>query len=831
MLYNLPGCKYAKLLANCYMLLLALIMPLALKAEGSKELNSNGGSRAFLLSSNTGNASFPFPTLGTTKVYVKAGETICVGSSAQGMNAGTINLRAPDGTTYTSGTSATIGLIANRSQEMAGPLPNTGGYTPYTRVVTAAQEGVWEIDFISPGPGSDELSSPSAVPSNSSWSQPSGQYIAAFDISVRNVSNSAFLTGRVFTNIFNGLIGSFDSGFNAILHILTKDGYQYILDNNGQAGNGFSFFANNKGFRNGALASYQSVNTTSNPNVQDPRAADTQTDFTHKIFFNTPATDLPGTANTPGGGTTWLINPPFVPTVSNVNFTGTEGTLNQAGTAPLGGVINFTATSNGKYSIAIDVDRNGSFTDPIDRTLTGVANSGTNQVTWDGLDGQGNKVPANTAAYTANINLSLYSAEVHFPFFDVERNVNGIKLTRTDGINAPDYTMYWDDSPITVSGTPSNPIKNLTGINSLTNGHKWGSPPTDPNDEEDFGNNKGIDSWAYVVAAPLAASVNFTVMEANLEVVSVTSNSGCVGQKANYTVSVRNNGPSDVTGAVFTFAFPTGVTGFSATSSQTTGTATVTAETTAPNLYKAMLNMTNGAVRTFVLTGTVTTAPANGLLITTSGILRPADVTDPDATNPDPAVPTDPQAECDSPPSGTGCNNIKVDNANFIAFPNAGPDQIITQNTVATLNANETGTWAQLGITPAIANINAPVNATTAVSGLIAIGQYTFSFTNANGCIDTVAINVVTSNMTVPNLVTPNGDGKNDTFTIPEINLYPGSQLLIYNRWGNEVYRSDNYTNTWSGNGLADGTYYYMLNRKESNGKITTFKGWVYLKR
>jgi hypothetical protein len=79
-------------------------------AEGSKEISVSGGYRAFLYSSTTGSNSFPFPTLGTMKVYVNVGETINIGSSAQGMGAGTINLRSPDGKTYTSGNNTSIGL-------------------------------------------------------------------------------------------------------------------------------------------------------------------------------------------------------------------------------------------------------------------------------------------------------------------------------------------------------------------------------------------------------------------------------------------------------------------------------------------------------------------------------------------------------------------------------------------------------------------------------------------------------------------------------------------------------------------------------------------------
>jgi len=764
------------------------------------------------------------------KVYVNVGETINVGSSAQGIGAGTINLRAPDGSTYTSGNSSTVGLIANRTQEVAGPLPNIGGYTPFTKSVLAGQAGVWEIDFVSPNNGAISGTNPNIVPASANWTQPINlEYIAAFDISVRNTSNTAFLTGRVYTNIFSGILGTFDVGFNAILNILTKDGYRYTLNNNGQAGNGFCFFSNNKGFRDATgAASYESVDNVTSPNVQDPRVADTQADITHKIFFNDPAVDLPTVANTPGGGTTWLLNPPFVPTISNVGFTGTEGTANFAGTSPLGGNIDFTAGANGTYIIAIDVNKNGVFTDAIDRKITGIVNTGVNSIYWDGLDGLGNKVPASTGKYTATISLSLYGAEVHFPFFDVERNVNGILLTRINGNLSPDYTVYWDDSPVTVVGTPSNPVKNTTGLSSLINGHKWGTPGPGPTE---FGNEKSLDTWAYAAGTPVVATVDFTVRETDLETVSITSNNGCVGQPVVYTIVVRNNGPSDAVAAKFHFAFPSEITGVSTTSVATTGTSTLTSGAVSANAYDAVLDMSNGAVRTFTINGTVSALPSGGILTTTASMLRAADFTDPDATNPDAAPPTDPTAECNSAPSGTGCNNIKTNNASFVAIPNAGADQTVIQNSTVTLNANTTGTWSELGSTPTIATITNKTTPTTTVTGLTTIGTYSFIFTNSNGCTDTVAIHVVTSTLAIPNIFTPNGDGKNDKFVIGGLQFYPGSQLLIFNRWGNEVFRGDNYLNNWDGSGLTEGTYYYILNRKEPSGAITTFKGWVYLKR
>ena len=810
--------------------IIALLVSSNSFSEGSKELNANGGNRAYLYSgASTSNPSaYPFPTWGTMKVYAKAGETIYVGSSAQGMGSGTINLRAPDGSTYTSGTSSTVGLIANHNQELAGPSPNTGGYTPYTRTVLAGQDGVWEIDFISPTDGVD-IGNPTPVASSAAWVQYSDTYVAAFDVSVRDASNSKFLTGRVFTNVFEGILGTFDVGFNAIVTILTKDGYLYTLNNNGQAGNGFSFFANNKGFRNNNnAASYQSVDNLNSPNIQDARAADTQSDITHKIFFNAPAADLPSQANTPGGGTTWLLNTPITPTLTNIGFTGIEGTPNIAGTNPLGGNITFTASINGTYQVAIDVNGNGVYTDAIDRVITGQAYAGSNTVYWNGLDGQGNKVSVNTNGYNIQVSAVLNSGEVHFPFFDVERNVNGIILTRTNGSNAPDNTIYWDDTPITIVGTPPNPIKNLTGISSLVNGHKWGTPGAQ---EAEFGNNKGIDTWAYVLNTIAPVTLNVKLRESDLEVIGINAVSGCLGQAVTYTVAVRNNGPSDVTGAQFAFNFPSSLTNVVVSSSSTAGTNTLSAGTLSANTYNATLSMTSGGVYTFTITGVVSTVPTGGNLTVSASMLRPADYTDPDATNPDAAPPTDPATECNAAPSGTGCNNIKSNTIAYTSPPIAGPIQTVPINTAATMAGSGTGTWSQIGNTPARALITDNTNPATTITGLTTAGRYHFAFTNSNGCLDTTSVIAFTVNTIIPNIFTPNGDGKNDTFIIQNISSFPGSQLLIFNRWGNEVYRSDNYVNDWDGSKLTEGTYYYIFNRKESDGSHTTFKGWVFLKR
>lgn len=75
----------------------------------------------------------------------------------------------------------------------------------------------------------------------------------------------------------------------------------------------------------------------------------------------------------------------------------------------------------------------------------------------------------------------------------------------------------------------------------------------------------------------------------------------------------------------------------------------------------------------------------------------------------------------------------------------------------------------------------------------------------------------------LPNIITPNNDGRNETFTAKSLNLYPNSTLKIFNRWGKEVYQSRNYQGDWKAEGLNSGTYYYLL--QTNSGK--SFKGWV----
>jgi gliding motility-associated-like protein len=88
-------------------------------------------------------------------------------------------------------------------------------------------------------------------------------------------------------------------------------------------------------------------------------------------------------------------------------------------------------------------------------------------------------------------------------------------------------------------------------------------------------------------------------------------------------------------------------------------------------------------------------------------------------------------------------------------------------------------------------------------------------------------------NLTLPNVITPNGDGRNDTFKILGLNAYPENSMAIYNRWNNEVWRSrgSSYRDEWTGEGLSEGTYFYVLKLKDKTGQWQVVTGWVLLLR
>jgi len=98
----------------------------------------------------------------------------------------------------------------------------------------------------------------------------------------------------------------------------------------------------------------------------------------------------------------------------------------------------------------------------------------------------------------------------------------------------------------------------------------------------------------------------------------------------------------------------------------------------------------------------------------------------------------------------------------------------------------------------------------------------TYSLTIENGCeaiTDSVKISFTNyEGLKLPNVITPNGDLKNDNFIVPPELL--GSAVDVFNRWGDLVFHSATYDNGWSGQNVSAGTYFVMVDAPCAGAKF-----------
>ncbi|MFN0033063.1 MAG: choice-of-anchor L domain-containing protein [Flavobacteriales bacterium] len=106
-------------------------------------------------------------------------------------------------------------------------------------------------------------------------------------------------------------------------------------------------------------------------------------------------------------------------------------------------------------------------------------------------------------------------------------------------------------------------------------------------------------------------------------------------------------------------------------------------------------------------------------------------------------------------------------------------------------------------------------------------GIYEIQTSDQCGDMGTTLIVVEVCDTKIPNVFTPNSDGVNDSFEIDGIEGFPNSEVIIFNRWGNVLFESSNYQNTWTGKDSPDGVYYYVFNRSDGE----SFEGYVHVIR
>jgi gliding motility-associated-like protein len=115
-------------------------------------------------------------------------------------------------------------------------------------------------------------------------------------------------------------------------------------------------------------------------------------------------------------------------------------------------------------------------------------------------------------------------------------------------------------------------------------------------------------------------------------------------------------------------------------------------------------------------------------------------------------------------------------------------------------------------------------------------GRYTTGLiaTNEYGCSDTFTgldSIVIQREIYVPNSFSPNNDGNNDDFGIKLIGEFERFELIIFNRWGEQLFVSRNPDERWDGFYMGElvpnGVYFYTFFAVQDGGRIQTKKGEI----
>ncbi len=238
-----------------------------------------------------------------------------------------------------------------------------------------------------------------------------------------------------------------------------------------------------------------------------------------------------------------------------------------------------------------------------------------------------------------------------------------------------------------------------------------------------------------------------------------------------------------------------------------------------------VLNCTTGPVNLFVIaTGGVQPylySWSNGAGSVTSQTITPSasttyTVTVSDACNGTPD------------PTPTITDSIKVTlNIPLPLTVTAGNDITICPDNIVNLTATTSGgavpltyLWTSNGADSVnLANMaNATVFATTTAVYTITLHDFCGNTQN-----DQVTVNVEENCLlNIPNVISSEGQGDplNDLFFIENLERFPATSLIIYNRWGNKIYETANYPNNWNGSKYSAGTYYYILTIPTSSGQV-----------
>jgi gliding motility-associated-like protein len=154
---------------------------------------------------------------------------------------------------------------------------------------------------------------------------------------------------------------------------------------------------------------------------------------------------------------------------------------------------------------------------------------------------------------------------------------------------------------------------------------------------------------------------------------------------------------------------------------------------------------------------------------------------------------------------------------------NAGEDVIVPEGSSVQLKPIVSGPvlnhiWKPL-------NINSDLNITVKATKN---EVYVLEVTGKGNCVasDNVEVKVLLAPK-VPNVFSPNGDGIHDQWIIPGLDSYKECTVEVFDRYGTPVFGSKGYNKPWDGTykgqPLPYGTYYYIIDTKVGNAKLSGY--------
>ncbi|WP_182050520.1 DUF11 domain-containing protein [Changpingibacter yushuensis] len=491
--------------------------------------------------------SNPAETLGAAAqpfyAYVKAGETVSV------------KVDTAEASWVRDNTGAQTNLVKGKVTELE-----------------ATSDGVWQI-FV----GGDRVAT-SVTPKE----------LQPFDIQV--MSGQSEQEGRIWTERLSMLQdggSSVQDGADLTFWAINDSGYEYKIDlaNYNGVNSAIEFDAVGNVEDDSCISSFASAEIAGDGDEWEVRP---DCAGKYRLFFEEPSSELPDQATVVNSysadganKTVWVKPDPLdaAALVSGTTLSFTQG----SNPASLGGTFNISVPErfSGTAILEIDVDGNGSYDDDIDVSHRVAAFDSSTSTsahwTWDGTDGQGNAINACTATPSARVVFDRVGT-VHVLSEDVENRSGGITITKINGDQAGDTTVYWNDSDLgdtysNADGTQrtridveANRVNNSqTGVDSSAGVHKWSAPTSSSN--MSWGDRRMIDDWTYTILPEGTAAASVAVastldscssLAIEKEAVSTTNITDTTAT-VQWLVTAHNTSDVTATDVVAADVFPEGI--------------------------------------------------------------------------------------------------------------------------------------------------------------------------------------------------------------------------------------------------------------------------------